>query len=71
MNTLVSDVPYETEKKLDELIYSSDTTQMELSTEPEIYDESHPVGEWLKEAEYYDYYNVKTSTAILTIALIR
>ena len=46
-------------KKLDELIYSSDTTQMELSTEPEIYDESHPVGEWLKEAEYYDYYNVK------------
>lgn len=59
MNTLVSDVPYETEKKLDELIYTSDTTLTELSTEPEIYDESHPVGEWLKEAEYYDYYNVK------------
>lgn len=59
MNTIVSDVPYETELKLDEIIYSSDSTQSEASSEPEIYDETTPTGRWLNEAEFYDFYNVK------------
>lgn len=58
MNTLVTDVPYETEQKLDEIIYSSDTARTEENTEPEAFDEAGTMG-WLKEAEYYDLYNVK------------
>ncbi|WP_455591874.1 hypothetical protein [Bacteroides sp.] len=58
MNTLVTDVPYETEMKLDEIVYTSDTTQADEATVPEAFDEGGTMG-WLKEAEYYDLYNVK------------
>ena len=58
MNTLVTDVPYETEMKLDEIVYTSDTTQTDETTVPEAFDEGGTMG-WLKEAEYYDLYNVK------------
>lgn len=59
MNTIVSDVPYETELKLDEIVFTADSTQSEASSEPEIYDETTPTGRWLNEAEFYDFYNVK------------
>lgn len=58
MNTLVTDVSYETAQKLDDIIYIPDTTGTEEATPPEIYDEQGNMG-WLKEAEYYDLYNVK------------
>lgn len=58
MNTLITDVPYDTGIKLDEIVYTSDTTQTDEVTPPEVF---HPEGTmgWLKEAEYYDLYNVK------------
>ena len=59
MNTLITDVPYETEKKLDDIIYSSDSTRNEENTLPEIYDEDGPLG-WISDAESYDLYNVKS-----------
>ncbi|WP_300703442.1 hypothetical protein [Bacteroides sp.] len=58
MNTLVTDVSYETAQKLDDIIYVPDTTGTEEVTTPEIYDEKGNMG-WLKEADYYDLYNVK------------
>ena len=58
MNTLITDVPYETELKLEDVIYTPDTTGTEEATPPEVYDEKGSMG-WLKEAEYYDLYNVK------------
>lgn len=58
MNTLITDVPYETELKLDDIIYTSDTTGTEEVTPPEVFDEKGSMG-WLKDAEYYDLYNVK------------
>lgn len=58
MNTLITDVPYETGLKLDELIYTSDSTQTDETTAPEVFDENGVMG-WLKDAEYYDLYNVK------------
>ena len=58
MNTLITDVPYETEMKLDQIVYTSDSTLSDESTPPEVYDEDGPMG-WLREAEYYDLYNVK------------
>lgn len=58
MNTLITDVPYETEVKLDEIVYTSDTTQTDEVTAPEAFDERGTMG-WLKEAERYDLYNVK------------
>lgn len=58
MNTLITDVPYETGIKLDEIIYTSDTTQTSETTPPEVFDENGTMG-WLKDAEYYDLYNVK------------
>nr|WP_302831658.1 hypothetical protein [uncultured Bacteroides sp.] len=58
MNTLITDVPYETELKLDDVIYSPDTTGTEETTPPETYSEKGSMG-WLKDAEYYDLYNVK------------
>lgn len=58
MNTLITDVPYETEKKLDEIVYSSDSTQNEENTLPESFDENGQLG-WISEAESYDLYNVK------------
>lgn len=58
MNTLITDVPYETEMKLDEIVYTADTTQADESTAPEAFDDGGTMG-WLKDAEYYDLYNVK------------
>lgn len=58
MNTLITDVPYETELKLEDVVYLSDTTVTEEATPPEVYDEKGSMG-WLKDAEYYDLYNVK------------
>ncbi|MCD8184820.1 MAG: hypothetical protein LUE99_19080 [Bacteroides sp.] len=58
MNTLITDVPYETELKLDDIIYVSDTTGTEETTPPEAYDEKGSMW-WLKDAEYYDFYNAK------------
>lgn len=58
MNTLITDVPYETEMKLEDVVYIPDTTGMEEVTPPEVFDENGSMG-WLKEAEYYDLYNVK------------
>lgn len=58
MNTLITDVPYETGLKLDEIVYTSDSTQTDASTPPEVFDEYGPMG-WLRDAEYYDLYNVK------------
>lgn len=58
MNTLITDVPYETEVKLDEIVYTSDTTQVDEVTAPEAFDEGGAMG-WLKDAERYDLYNVK------------
>lgn len=58
MNTLITDVPYETEIKLDEIVYTSDTTQVDETTPPEVFDEQGAMG-WLNEAERYDLYNVK------------
>lgn len=58
MNTLITDVPYETELKLDDVIYTPDTTGTEEVTPPEVFDERGSMG-WLKDAEYYDLYNVK------------
>lgn len=58
MNTLITDVTYETEQKLDEMVYVLDTTQNERETPPEVYNEDGSMG-WLREADYYDLYNVK------------
>ncbi|MEL5895795.1 hypothetical protein AAE250_20155 [Bacteroides sp. GD17] len=58
MNTLITDVSYETAQKLDDIIYVPDTTGTEEATPPEVYDENSSMG-WLKDAEYYDLYNVK------------
>lgn len=58
MNTLVTDVSYETVRKLDDIVYVPDSTGTEEVTAPEIYDEKGNMG-WLKEADYYDLYNVK------------
>lgn len=58
MNTLVTDVSYETTQKLDDIIYVPDSTGAEETTPPEVYDERGSMG-WLKDAEYYDLYNVK------------
>lgn len=58
MNTLVTDVPYETAQKLDNIIYVPDSTGTEEATPPEVYDERGTMA-WLDDAEYYDLYNVK------------
>ena len=57
MNTLITDVSYDTAQKLDDIIYVPDTTGTEEATPPEVYDENSSMG-WLKDAEYYDLYNL-------------
>lgn len=58
MNTLVTDVPYETEMKLDDIVYTGNPSQTDEATSPEVFDEYGSMG-WLKDAEYYNLYNVK------------
>lgn len=58
MNTIVTDLPYDTEAKLDSIVYLPDNTRTDTSTSPQVYDE-YQVMNWLGEAEYYNLYNVK------------